>query len=179
MIREGIGKYMVILVVIGIALGITVGWSSAGVEILNPRASEAAAAQSAVVTAYMAERNEIELGIYRQDQALKMEAAKIRVESDLATYQALNQLKVTMIEVGGYVVIGMIAYLIALSSTLYLWHRFHELLDRKEEAVRRHKPDSANPRPIPTLSVSESNSTNNGQRRVPIRENIRYSHIRA
>ncbi len=169
MIVEGIGKHLVTLVVIVALFGVVFGWASADIEVLNPKASEAAANQAAVMTAYVAEKNRIDLSVYREEQMAKLEAEKGRIASDLATYRKMNEVKVNLAHVGGIALIIVPTYAAMAALTLYFWSRFQNMVNRKEEALQAS----------PHLTQVYLRRYENGNGRSAPRPHTHPSHIRA
>lgn len=117
-------------------LGLLSGLALTGADIVNPWTSQAKAAQTEMQTAYVAEKNTIDLAYYRQVRAQEAQAQVTKTNDDLNYHQRMNEVKLNLVDWGGKVAIGLIAYTIVLSVFLVFWHRFHQMIAHRETALQ-------------------------------------------
>lgn len=110
------------------------GLALSGSDIVNPRTSKAQAAQIEMQTAYAAEKNNIDLTYYEQKLEREARYQNTRIQEEINYSHQMNLVKLSIFRWAGIAGIVLLMYSVMLVVFLFFWHRFHQMVARKEEA---------------------------------------------
>ncbi len=154
---KGIASIILTVALIGLVAGLSI----AGSDLANPWTSQAAAAQRQAETAHETEKNAIDRHYYAQEREMQARAQEIRINEQIAYQQRMDAIKLKLADIGGKVAIGLLAYLVVLSVSLFFWNRLQQMLKRQEAALKRSSQQYT-----PVYLRPRSTSSRNGNGRV-------------
>jgi len=108
------------------------GLALSGSDIVNPWTSQAKAAQVEMQTAYAAEKNNIDLTYYEQELEREAQRQNARIQEEINYSRQMNQVKLSIFKWAGIAAIVLFTYSVMLVVFLFFWHRFHQMVARKE-----------------------------------------------